>query len=126
MKKVVAVGKYGNIVMAEDKESLHNDIVYSMFEDFLEPLKDEKVEGDLINIWPNAGLVTKYLEMMVYLEDIKDEMINSVVCIIPKDLSERQLEYYEDNYKDSIDTFIGIYCDGDKFKLIGSLSNSGD
>lgn len=50
MKKVVAVGKYGNIVMAEDKESLHNDIVYSMFEDFLEPLKDEKVEGDLINI----------------------------------------------------------------------------
>ena len=61
MIKVVAVGKYGNIVMAEDKESLHNDIVYSMFEDFLEPLKDEKVEGDLINIWPNAFLVIKYL-----------------------------------------------------------------
>lgn len=124
MKKVTAVGKYGNVVVDEKDDTnnskiMHDKMIYSMFEEVLEPLKNEKVEGDLINIWPNAGLITKYLEMMVYLETINDEeVINHPVCIIPENVSESQLNYYEENYLHSIDTFITLNYDGDIFKLV--------
>ena len=124
MKKVTAVGKYGNVVVDEkdntnNSKIMHDKMIYSMFEEVLEPLKNEKVEGDLINIWPNAGLITKYLEMMVYLETINDEeVINHPVCIIPENVSESQLNYYEDNYLHSLDTFITLNYDGDIFKLV--------
>lgn len=121
MKKVTAVGKYGNVVVDEkdDKKIMHDKMIYSMFEEVLEPLKNEKVEGDLINIWPNAGLITKYLEMMVYLETINDEeVINHPVCIIPENVSESQLSYYEENYLHSLDTFITLNYNGDIFKLV--------
>ena len=71
MKKVIAVGSYGNITSAEDVVKLHNDLVYEMFKEVLEPIKEEKVEGDIIQFWNNAGLITKYLGTMFYLEDIK-------------------------------------------------------
>lgn len=124
MKKVTAVGKYGNVVVDEKDDTnnskiMHDKMIYSMFEEVLEPLKNEKVEGDLINIWPNAGLITKYLEMMVYLETINDEeVINHPVCIIPENVSESQLNYYEENYLHSLDTFITLNYDGDIFKLV--------
>lgn len=124
MKKVTAVGKYGNVVVDEkdntnNSKIMHDKMIYSMFEEVLEPLKNEKVEGDLINIWPNAGLITKYLEMMVYLETINDEeVINHPVCIIPENVSESQLNYYEENYLHSLDTFITLNYDGDIFKLV--------
>ena len=124
MKKVTAVGKYGNVVVDEKDDTnnskiMHDKMIYSMFEEVLEPLKNEKVEGDLINIWPNAGLITKYLEMMVYLETINDEeVINHPVCILPENVSESQLNYYEENYLHSLDTFITLNYDGDIFKLV--------
>ena len=126
MKKVTAVGKYGNVVVDEKDDTnnskiMHDKMIYSMFEEVLEPLKNEKVEGDLINIWPNAGLITKYLEMMVYLETINDEeVINHPVCIIPKSIDETQLNYYEENYLNSDDTFISLDYDGERFNLIGN------
>ena len=43
MKKVTAVGNYGNIAIKEDMSKLHNDLVYEMFKEVLEPIKDEKV-----------------------------------------------------------------------------------
>lgn len=124
MKKVTVVGKYGNVVVDEKDDTnnskiMHDKMIYSMFEEVLEPLKNEKVEGDLINIWPNAGLITKYLEMTVYLETINDEeVINHPVCIIPENVSESQLNYYEENYLHSLDTFITLNYDGDIFKLV--------
>lgn len=124
MKKVTAVGNYGNIAIKEDMSKLHNDLVYEMFKEVLEPIKDEKVNGDLIQYWNNAGLITKYLGTMFYLEDIKkDEIINSVVCIIPENISENQINYFEENYLNSLDTFIGIAFNGEEFKLLDSEYN---
>lgn len=134
MKKVTAVGKYGNFVSKEvDDDNLisqdgnrvnHNSITYEMFKDFIDSLDDKSLTGDkLIGVWPNAFLVAKNLEMMMYLEDVNEKYSsNSVVVIVPKDFSESQLSYYEDNYLNSIDTFIGIYCDVDgDFKQIENL-----
>lgn len=119
MKRVTAVGSYGNIVTNEDISKLHNDLVYEMFKDILEPIKVEKVNGDLIQYWNNAGLITKYLGTMFYLEDIKEnEIVNSVVCIIPETVSESQINYFENNYLNSLDTFIGIAFNGEEFKLL--------
>lgn len=97
MQRVTAVDKDGKIYSKEDKRTGHNELVYEMFEEFLEPLQDEELKGDVyIKIWPNAGLVTKYLDMMVYLEVDNDEaFIDSVVCTIPENLSDNQLNYYE-------------------------------
>ena len=121
MKKVTAVGTYGNVIPKEDSEKNHNDMIYDMFKDVLKPLIEakESVEGDLINIWPNAGLVTKYLDMMIYLETIHDDAItNHPICIVPQTISESQLNYYEDSYLHSIDTFIPLCYNGEKFKLL--------
>lgn len=125
MKKVTAVGKYGNVVIDEvetkGEEITHDKMIYNMFKDVLKPLIEaqESIEGDLINIWSNAGLVTKYLDMMIYLETIHDDaIINHPICIIPQAISESQLNYYEDNYLHSIDTFIPLYYNGEKFKLL--------
>ena len=123
MKKVTAVGKYGNVVMDEvetkGEEITHDKMIYNMFKEVLQPLKEERVEGDLISIWPNAGLITKYLDMMIYLETTHDDaIINHPVCIIPNTISESQLTYYEDNYFHSIDTFIPLYYNGENFKLL--------
>ncbi len=54
MQRVVAVDKNGNIYSKEDEKTGHNELVYELFEEFLEPLQDEKVKGDFIKIWPNA------------------------------------------------------------------------
>lgn len=124
MRRVTAVGQYGNVVMdevaTEGKEITHNEMLYNMFEELLKPLQGEKVEGDLISIWPNAGLITKYLDMMVYLETTYDDaIVNHPVCIIPQTVSESQLNYYDENYLHSIDTFIPLYYNGEEFKLLG-------
>ena len=125
MKKVTAVGKYGNVVINEvetkGEEITHDKMIYKMFEEVLKPLQCEQLEGNLINIWPNAGLITKYLDMIVYLETTHDDaIINHPVCIIPKTISESQLNYYDDNYLHSIDTFIPIYYNGEKFELLSN------
>lgn len=125
MKKVTAVGKYGNVVINEvetkGEEITHDKMIYKMFEEVLKPLQGEQLEGNLINIWPNAGLITKYLDMIVYLETTHDDaIINHPVCIIPKTISESQLNYYDDNYLHSIDTFISIYYNGEKFELLSN------
>ncbi len=125
MKKVTVVGKYGNVVMDEvetkGEEMTHDKMIYNMFKEVLQPLKEERVEGDLISIWPNAGLITKYLDMMVYLETTHDDtIINHPVCIIPQAVSESQLNYYDDNYLHSIDTFIPLYYNGEEFKLLSN------
>lgn len=59
MQRVTAVDKDGNIYSKEDERTGHNELVYELFEEFLEPLQDEEVKGDFIKIWPNAGLITK-------------------------------------------------------------------
>lgn len=125
MKKVTAVGKYGNVVINEvetkGEEITHDKMIYKMFEEVLKPLQGQQLEGNLINIWPNAGLITKYLDMIVYLETTHDDaIINHPVCIIPKTISESQLNYYDDNYLHSIDTFIPIYYNGEKFELLSN------
>ena len=125
MKKVTAVGKYGNVVINEVETKgegiTHDKMIYKMFEEVLKPLQGEQLEGNLINIWPNAGLITKYLDMIVYLETTHDDaIINHPVCIIPKTISESQLNYYDDNYLHSIDTFIPIYYNGEKFELLSN------
>ena len=125
MKKVTAVGKYGNVVINEvetkGEEITHDKMIYKMFEEVLKPIQGEQLEGNLINIWPNAGLITKYLDMIVYLETTHDDaIINHPVCIIPKTISESQLNYYDDNYLHSIDTFIPIYYNGEKFELLSN------
>ena len=82
-----------------------------MFEEFLESLQDEELKGDgYIKIWPNAGLITKYLDMMLYLEVDNDETsIDSVVCTIPEEISSSQLNYFEENYLDKDAPFLGLH-----------------
>lgn len=78
-------------------------------------------------MWPNAFLIAKNLEMMVYLDDVNEQNpSNSVVVIVPNDFSESQLAYYENNYLDSLDTFIGLYCDNGEFKQIKNLLLTSD
>ena len=129
MKRVISVGKYGNTVEKEDYEDkLHNKLIYEMFEEVLKTLPDEDLNGEIIQYWKNAGLIVKYLEDMIYLEDIKEgEVTNSVVCIIPEKISESQMSYYEENYLNSLDTFIGVNYSNDEFKLLDgkTLSSSG-
>lgn len=55
MKKVTAVGKYGNVVSKEvDDNNLvnqdgsrvnHNSIAYDMFKDFIDSLEDKSLNG---------------------------------------------------------------------------------
>ena len=138
MKKVTAVGKYGNVVSKEvDDNNLvnqdgsrvnHNSITYDMFKDFIDSLEDKSLNGiTLVDVWPNAFLIAKNLEMMVYLDDVNEQNpSNSVVVIVPNDFSESQLAYYENNYLDSLDTFIGLYCDNGEFKQIKNLLLTSD
>ena len=133
MKKVTAVGKYGNVVSKEvDDDNLvnqdgirvnHNSIAYDMFKDFIDSLEDKSLNGDaMVGVWPNAFLVAKNLEMMLYLEDVNEQNpSNSVVVIVPNDFSESQLAYFENNYLNSLDTFISLYCDNGEFRQIKNL-----
>ena len=50
MQRVTAVDKDGNIYSKEDERTGHNELVYELFEEFLEPLQDEEVKGDFIKI----------------------------------------------------------------------------
>ena len=133
MKKVTAVGKYGNVVSKKvDDDNLvsqdgirvnHNSIAYDMFKDFIDSLEDKSLNGDaMVGVWPNAFLVAKNLEMMMYLEDVNEQNpSNSVVVIVPNDFSESQLAYFENNYLNSLDTFISLYCDNGEFRQIKNL-----
>ena len=109
MQRVVAVDKNGNIYSKEDEKTGHNELVYELFEEFLEPLQDEKVKGDFIKIWPNAGLITKYLDMIIYLETVNNEVYDSIICTIPENLSDNQLNHYKENYLDKDAPFLGLY-----------------
>ena len=108
------------VLQTENERTGHNELVYELFEEFLEPLQDEELKGDgYIKIWPNAGLVTKYLDMMLYLEVDNDEAsIDSVVCTIPENLSDAQLNYYEENYLDKDAPFLGLYYHDDMFSSV--------
>ena len=120
MRRVTAVDSDGKVLQIEDERKGHNELVYELFEEFLEPLQDEELKGDgYIKIWPNAGLVTKYLDMMLYLEVDNDEAsIDSVVCTIPENLSDSQLNHYEENYLDKDAPFLGLYYHDGVFKTI--------
>ncbi len=120
MQKVTAVDKEGNIFQIEDERTGHNALVYELFEEFLEPLQDEKIKGDgFIQIWPNAGLITKYLDMMLYLEEINDKKsMDSVTCTIPEEISSSQLNYFEENYLDRIAPFQGLHYHDDMFSCV--------
>ncbi len=97
MKKVTAVEKDGSFTMFESLFKLHDVMVFDKFEDLLKTLPKEKLNGGLIEYWNNAGLITKYLSTMFYLSVINEgEMFNSTVCIIPKDISQDQMDYYEE------------------------------
>ena len=111
MRRVTAVDMDGNVIQREDERTGHNGLVYEMFEEFLKPLQDEELKGDgYIKIWPNAGLITKYLDMMLYLEVDNDEAsIDSVVCTIPEEISSSQLNYFEENYLDKDAPFLGLH-----------------
>ena len=120
MKKVIAVGSYGNITSAEDVVKLHNDLVYEMFKEFIDSIQDKELKGDwYIKIWPNAGLITKYLDMMLYLETFDDEAsIDSTICIIPEKINDLVLSYYEENYLDHKEPFLGLYYHDGEFDTI--------
>ncbi len=120
MRRVTAVDSDGKVLQIENERIGHNELVYELFEEFLEPLQDEELKGDgYIKIWPNAGLVTKYLDMMLYLEVDNDEAsIDSVVCTIPENLSDAQLNYYEENYLDKDAPFLGLYYHDDMFSSV--------
>ena len=120
MRRVTAVDSDGKVLQIENERTGHNELVYELFEEFLEPLQDEELKGDgYIKIWPNAGLVTKYLDMMLYLEVDNDEAsIDSVVCTIPENLSDTQLNYYEDNYLYHKEPFLGLYYHDEEFDTI--------
>ena len=115
MRRVTAVDSDGKVLQIEDERKGHNELVYELFEEFLEPLQDEELKGDgYIKIWPNAGLVTKYLDMMLYLEVDNDEAsIDSVVCTIPENLSDAQLNYYEEKYLENDAPFLGLHYHDD-------------
>ena len=118
MQRVVAVDKNGNIYSKEKEKTGHNELVYELFEEFLEPLQDEKVKGDFIKIWPNAWLITKYLDMIIYLETVNNEVYDSIICTIPENLSDAQLNYYEENYLDKDAPFLGLYYHDDMFSSV--------
>lgn len=120
MRRVTVVDSDGKVLQIEDERKGHNELVYELFEQFLEPLQDEELKGDAyIKIWPNAGLVTKYLDMMLYLEVDNDEAsIDSVVCTIPENLSDTQLNYYEENYLDKDAPFLGLHYHDDIFSSV--------
>lgn len=123
MRRVVAIQNNGEAIIREEdsKEITHEEMICEMFKEILEPLEGEKVEGDLINIWPHAGILSKHFDMMLYLETLNDDaIINHPVCIIPKSIDETQLNYYEENYLNSDDTFISLDYDGERFNLIGN------
>lgn len=48
MQRVVAVDKDGNIYSKEDEKIGHNELIYELFEEFLEPLQDEVLQGEVI------------------------------------------------------------------------------
>ena len=50
MQRVVAVDKDGNIYSKEDETTGHNELIYELFEEFLESLQDEGLKGDFIKI----------------------------------------------------------------------------
>lgn len=118
MQRVVAVDKDGNIYSNEDERTGHNELVYELFEEFLEPLQNEEVKGDFIKIWPNAGLITKYLDMIIYLETVNNEVYDSIICTIPENLSDTQLNYYEENYLDKDAPFLGLHYHDDIFSSV--------
>ena len=118
MQRVVAVDKNGNIYSKEDEKTGHNELVYELFEEFLEPLQDEKVKGDFIKIWPNAWLITKYLDMIIYLETVNNEVYDSIICTIPENLSDNQLNHYKENYLDKDAPFLGLYYHDDMFSNV--------
>ena len=118
MQRVVAVDKDGNIYSNEDERTGHNELVYELFEEFLEPLQNEEVKGDFIKIWVNAGLITKYLDMIIYLETVNNEVYDSIICTIPENLSDAQLNYYEENYLDKDAPFLGLYYHDDMFSSV--------
>lgn len=118
MQRVTAVDKDGNIYSKEDERTGHNELVYELFEEFLEPLQDEEVKGDFIKIWPNAGLITKYLDMIIYLETVNNEVYDSIICTIPENLSDNQLNHYEENYLDKDAPFLGLYYHDDMFNTV--------
>ena len=118
MQRVVAVDKDGNIYSNEDERPGHNELVYELFEEFLEPLQNEEVKGDFIKIWVNAGLITKYLDMIIYLETVNNEVYDSIICTFPENLSDAQLNYYEENYLDKDAPFLGLYYHDDMFNNV--------
>ena len=120
MRRVTAVDMDGNVMQREDESRGHNKIVYEMFKEFLNSIQDKELKGDwYIKIWPNAGLITKNLDMMLYLETFDDKAsIDSTICIIPENLSDTQLNYYEDNYLDHKEPFLGLYYHDEEFDTI--------
>ena len=118
MQRVTAVDKDGNIYSKEDERTGHNELVYELFEEFLEPLQNEEVKGDFIKIWVNAGLITKYLDMIIYLETVNNEVYDSIICTIPENLSDNQLNHYEENYLDKDAPFLGLYYHDDMFNNV--------
>ena len=120
MRRVTAVDMDGNVMQREDESRGHNKIVYEMFKEFLNSIQDKELKGDwYIKIWPNAGLITKNLDMMLYLEVDNDEAsIDSVVCTIPENLSDAQLNYYEENYLEKDAPFLGLHFHDDIFSSV--------
>lgn len=112
------IKKDGNIYSKENERTGHNELVYGLFEEFLEPLQDEEVKGAFIKIWSNAGLITKYLDMIICLETVNNEVYDSIICIIPENLSDSQLNHYEENYLDKDAPFLGLYYHDGVFKTI--------
>ncbi len=120
MQRVVAVDKDGNIYSKEDEKIGHNELIYELFEEFLEPLQDEVLQGDAyIRIWPNAGIITKYLDMMLYLETFDDKAsIDSTICIIPEEINDILLSYYENNYLNHDEPFLGLHYHNGVFNTL--------
>ena len=56
---------------------------------------------------------------MLYLETFDDKAsIDSTICIIPENLSDTQLNYYEDNYLYHKEPFLGLYYHDEEFDTI--------
>ena len=127
MRRVICVGKYGNILENEsyDDEINHNQLLGEMFKD-LNLTKENlnivcKPEQTLAEIWPIAAFVTQNLEYLTILEDeISGKENNSIVLFLPEHISDIQINYFNNFYQTQDESYMaitvedGIFSQGDK------------
>ena len=70
MRRVTAVDKDGNIYSKEDEKIGHNELIYELFEEFLEPLQGKTLEKEYEK---------KLKSMTMNFDEIFRELENSIL-----------------------------------------------